>query len=255
MIYKSLCHKKSLGLKQIAVLVDPDRYDEKSLYLLIESAILSDVDYFFVGGSLMISEKLEETVIALKESCGIPIILFPGSTLQITDKADGVLFLSVISGRNADMLIGQQVVAAPYVKRAGIEVISTGYMLVDSGRPTTAAYMSNSTPIPADKPEIAMCTAMAGEMLGMKLMYLDGGSGAQNNVSEKIIAAVSENVKVPVVVGGGIRNAPAAERAWRSGADVVVVGNVLEEDTTVLNRISSCMKDLRDASYSDIQPG
>lgn len=195
------------------------------------------VDLIFVGGSLMMQDQLSACVQALKAVTRLPVILFPGSPLQIDNQADGILFLSLISGRNPDLLIGQQVISAPYLYRSQLEVISTGYMLIDSGMPTTASYMSSTFPIPADKPEIAVATALAGQFLGMKLIYLDAGSGAKYPVNDAIIKRVNEVLHVPLIVGGGIRNSEWAFRVASSGADVVVIGNAIEKDRKLLREL------------------
>lgn len=241
-IYQALTNKKNEGLKQFAVLIDPDKYGPDQLLDLINLSNAVGVDYFLVGGSLMTSDRLEAVLDMVGSASDIPSILFPGSPMQINGKADGILFLSLISGRNPEMLIGHHVVAAPYLKATNLEVLSTGYMLVDSGRGTTASYMSNTTPIPADKPEIAACTAMAGEMLGLKLIYLDGGSGAQNVVNTRMIHAVSGQIEVPLIIGGGITNADGVKAAWDAGADLVVVGNALENNPDLLKEIGALSK-------------
>jgi geranylgeranylglyceryl phosphate synthase family protein len=157
--------------------------------------------------------------------------------MQVVPNADAILLLSVISGRNAEMLIGKHVVAAPRLRQSGLEIIPTGYMLIDSGRPTTASYMSNTQPIPHDKDDIALCTAMAGEMLGMQCVFMDGGSGAQNSVSESMIAAVAENTSVPLIIGGGIRTPEMARSKFEAGADIVVVGNAIEKQNALLEEM------------------
>ncbi|MBL4578504.1 MAG: geranylgeranylglyceryl/heptaprenylglyceryl phosphate synthase, partial [Flavobacteriales bacterium] len=162
----------------------------------------------------------------------------PGNTLQVNPLADGILYLSLISGRNPDMLIGNHVISAPLVRSAELQVIPTGYMLIESGNITTVSYMSNTIPIPRKKNEIAACTAMAGEMLGLKLIYLEAGSGAKETVPDKMIRAVKESVKVPVIVGGGIRTVGQAVEACRAGADLIVVGNVLEKDPGLMESLS-----------------
>jgi len=169
-IYHSLTERKQQHKKSFAVLVDPDKVNDQSVDQLIELAVAARVDYFLVGGSLVISNYLDECVQLIKRSCNIPVILFPGSPSQVSKYADALLYLSLISGRNADMLIGQHVVSAPVVKQSGLEILPTGYMVVDGGAPTTVSYISNSSPIPHDKKDIAVCTAMAGEMLGLKLI-------------------------------------------------------------------------------------
>jgi phosphoglycerol geranylgeranyltransferase len=169
------------------------------------------------------------------------VILFPGHPSQISGFADALLYLSLISGRNADLLIGQHVISAPFIRQSGLEIISTGYMVVDGGAPTTVSYISNALPVPADKNEIAMCTAMAGEMLGMKVIYMDAGSGAKRPVHESMIATVSEKIEVPLIVGGGITNPEKAYHNCKAGADVVVVGNAVEKDPSLISEISSAV--------------
>src|SRR5690606_2327210 len=178
-IYADLTERKGAGKKSFALLIDPDKVDEPALDKLIECSEDAGVDFFFAGGSLVVSGFMEDCIRRLKNKSKIPVILFPGSPSQICPYADALLYLSLISGRNPDLLIGQHVISAPVVKASGLEVLSTGYMVVDGGAPTTVSYISNATPLPADKPDIAVCTALAGEMLGMKLIYLDAGSGAR----------------------------------------------------------------------------
>jgi putative glycerol-1-phosphate prenyltransferase len=224
--------------KQFAVLVDPDKYNSSQLIDLVTLAQKSMVSYFYVGGSLLSEENLDTTIKVIKDHSEIPVIIFPGDEMQINSRADGILLLSLISGRNPEMLIGKHVIAAPYLKRSGLEILPTGYMLVDSGRPTTALYMSNSMPIPANKNEIAVCTAMAGEMLGLKMIYMDGGSGADDPVPTAMIEKVKENISVPLILGGGIRNPETAREKFKAGADVIVVGNAIESDQSLLTRIA-----------------
>jgi phosphoglycerol geranylgeranyltransferase len=241
-IYNSLQEKKRQGIKSFAVLLDPDKLDEKSCALTVQRCQEEGVDYFFVGGSLLLRDALDEMVAIIKKHSDIPVVLFPGSNVQITPKADAILFLSLISGRNADALIGQHVVAAPILKHSGLEVISTGYMLIDCGKPTTVSYISNTTPIPYDKPDIAACTAMAGEMLGLKLLYLDGGSGAAQPVSAATIQAVKRHTDVPLIVGGGINTEEKIITALKAGADLVVIGNGIEKDPGLINRATAVFK-------------
>jgi len=216
--------------KQLAVLIDPDKLSENQLKQTAQIAQQSGVDFFFVGGSLMTSDMLFHSVRTLKENSSIPVILFPGNSYQISRNADAMLFLSLISGRNPDMLIGMHVLSAPYIKLAGLETISTGYMLIDSGKPTSVTYMSNSFPIPNDKNDIAACTAMAGEMLGMRAIFMDAGSGALTTVPEKMIAFVKGSIGVPLIIGGGIKTPEKAQSILSAGADIIVVGNRFEED-------------------------
>lgn len=233
-IYKSIHDKKTAKQKAFAVLVDPDNIEQRQLMELIQLSVECKIDYFFVGGSLIIKDTISTVVKTIKSNCSIPVILFPGSNMHIDAQADAILFLSLISGRNAELLIGQQVIAAPILKRTQLEILSTGYMLVDGGKSTTVSYISNTTPLPADKPSIAACTAMAGEMLGMKLIYMDAGSGAENPISRKMIGAVSRSIQVPLIVGGGINNVEKAQDAWDAGADIVVVGNAIETNKKLL---------------------
>lgn len=235
-IYNHIVKKSSKGKKQFAVLIDPDK---SGLLKEVIKKSTGKVDYFFVGGSLMTTNNLEYCLKKIKDASDIPVVLFPGSVLQISDLADAILFLSLISGRNAELLIGKHVTAAPLIRSSKLEVISTGYMLIDGGKPTTASYISNTNPIPADKDDIAMSTAVAGEMLGMKLIYVDAGSGAQNAVNESMINRIKKNIQIPLIVGGGIRTSDQARKAYKAGADIVVVGNAIEKDLSLIAKISA----------------
>ncbi len=240
-VYQSLAEKKKAGKKSFAVLVDPDKVTTSSLNEIITLAVKAGVDYFFVGGSLVISNHLDECIQQIKSSCSIPVLLFPGSPSQISKHADALLYLSLVSGRNADLLIGQHVVSAPFVKNSGLEIIPTGYMVVDGGAATTVSYISNATPLPADKPDIAMCTAMAAEMLGMKLIYMDSGSGAKKTISEEMIQTVAQHIEVPLIVGGGIRDAEKAYLNCKAGADVIVIGNAIEKDASLIEEMAAAI--------------
>lgn len=237
-IHASLVKKKQKGQKSFAVLIDPDGIDVSSLEVLVELCVNAKVDYFFVGGSLVLSNHLDEVIQQIKERCNIPVVLFPGSPSQVSKYADALLYLSLISGRNPELLIGQHVVSAPVVKSSGLEIVPTGYIVVDGGAPTTVSYISNAAPVPADKNDIAVCTAMAGEMLGMKLIYMDAGSGAKNPITETMIDAVSKNVDVPLIVGGGITDAEKAYLNCKAGADVIVIGNAIEKDASLIEEVS-----------------
>lgn len=228
-IYTDIVAARAAGRRLFAVLIDPDKAAPERLGRLAREAEEQGVDFFLMGGSLVTADQLGACLEIIRRSCDLPVILFPGSILQINGKADGILLLSLLSGRNPELLIGQHVVAAPYLRESGLEILSTAYLLVDGGRPTTASYMSNTAPIPADKPEIAVCTAMAGEMLGFKLVYLDAGSGAENQVHTDMIRAVREAVDLPVIVGGGIRTPEDARRSIEAGADLIVIGSAIEE--------------------------
>lgn len=226
--------RKEKGKQALAVLLDPDKVSSGTVDQLIKLAKPSGVDYIFVGGSLLMEDYFEEVVQEIKAKIDLPVVLFPGSPSQLSNSADAVLFLSLISGRNPDLLIGQHVIAAARLKRMNLEVIPTGYMLVDCGRPTTASYISHTIPIPWDKPGIAAMTALAGSYLGLQVMYLDGGSGAHRPVSGEMISAVREAVTCPLIVGGGIRTSEAAREAWKCGADIVVIGTAWENNPEML---------------------
>lgn len=240
-IYQSLIDRKSHSKKSFAVLIDPDKVNDNSVEELIQLSQDAEVDYFLVGGSLVISSYLDECVQLIKRSCKIPVILFPGSPSQISKYADALLYLSLISGRNPELLIGQHVVSAPFVKKSGLEIMPTGYMVIDGGAPTTVSYISNASPLPSDKNEIAMCTAMAGEMLGMKLIYMDAGSGAKKAISESMIQKVSSCIDVPLIIGGGITTAEKAYLNCKAGADVIVVGNAIEKDASLIKEIAAAI--------------
>lgn len=240
-VYQSLLTKKSGHQKSLAVLIDPDKASPDNVDIICRGAMDARVDYLLLGGSLVISNHLDRLTQQIRHCCNIPIVLFPGSPSQISKHADALLYLSLISGRNAELLIGQHVVSAPFVKQSGLEIISTGYMLVDGGAPTTVSYISNALPIPSDKNEIAICTAMAGEMLGMKVIYLDAGSGARKPVAESMISAVAGNLSVPLIVGGGIADPEKAYLNCKAGADMIVIGNAIEKDPSLMSEMSSAI--------------
>jgi len=240
-LYQQLQEKKTRGQKSFAVLIDPDKVDEAKIDQLTRLATEAKADYLFVGGSLVISNHLDMVVQRIKQHCAIPVILFPGSPSQISVHADGLLYLSLISGRNPELLIGQHVISAAAVKQSGLEIISTGYMVIDGGAPTTVSYISNAAPVPADKNEIAMCTAMAGEMLGMKVIYMDAGSGAKRPVSEGMIEKVARSIEIPLIVGGGITDPEKAYINCKAGADVLVIGNAIEKDISLIKEMSAAI--------------
>ena len=221
--------------KLLAVLIDPDfGQDDAVLERTVQNACMAKADLLFVGGSLLTTASFDRCVERVKELSDRPVVLFPGSPAQLSRHADAVLFLSLISGRNPELLIGHHVTAAPSIKALGLEAIPTGYMLVDGGRPTTVSYVSQTVPIPHDKPGIAAATALAGELLGLRTMYMDTGSGAQRTVSPAMIAAVRKAVDVPLIVGGGIRDAATARILCEAGADVLVVGTAFEQDPELI---------------------
>lgn len=229
------------GDKLLALLLDPDEYDDQSLKQILNEAGNTKTDLILVGGSL-VSNPVAPFIQKIKENSEIPVLLFPGNLLQLSDNADGILFLSLISGRNPDLLIGNHVAAAPMIRNSGMEVISTGYILVENGRSTAVEYISNTRPVPSDKPDIAAATAIAGEMLGFKLIYLEAGSGAQYPVNPEMITEVKSKIKIPLVVGGGIRNAEDAQNILNAGADIIVVGNAVEKNTSLLKKIREFTK-------------
>lgn len=233
-IFNSILAAKKKGQKQFALLIDPDKMPNAEA---IAAAEEFGVDYFLIGGSLLTNGNLHTTIEFVKNRSRIPVILFPGNLLQIDPSADAILLLSLISGRNADMLIGKHVIAAPVLKASKLEVISTGYMLIDSGSPTAVSYMSNTLPIPADKDDIAMCTAMAGELLGLKMIYMDAGSGAKNAISSSMIKKVSSSISIPLIIGGGINTAEGVQKAFEAGADIIVIGTAFEKDITFIKKI------------------
>jgi putative glycerol-1-phosphate prenyltransferase len=245
-LYNKIKDRKSAGKKSFAVLIDPDKVNVATIEQLVSLALDAAIDYFFVGGSLVISNNLDECIRQIKVSCPIPVVIFPGSHSQISRYADALLYLSLISGRNPELLIGQHVISAPAVKQSGLEIMPTGYMVVDGGAPTTVSYISNASPLPSDKSEIAMCTAMAGEMLGMNLIFMDAGSGARNPVPNAMIEKVSSHIEAPLIIGGGIKTPEKAYANCRSGADIIVVGNAIEKD-------ASLIKEMSDAIHSSAQ--
>lgn len=233
-VLSHIVQAKQQGKKLFALLIDPDHHRAEEIIPAIDRAVESGVDLFFVGGSLLVNDSLAQCVKLVKQRTNKPVVLFPGDQLQVDAQADALLLLSVISGRNPEMLIGRHVLAAPRLKASGLELISTGYMLIDSGRPTTASYMSGTMPIPHNKPDIAACTAMAGEQLGLKCIFMDGGSGAQNPVSDEMIRAVRSSIDLPLIIGGGLRSPEAVRAKFEAGANVVVVGNAIEKDPALM---------------------
>lgn len=233
MILAYLQKRKAASQRTLALLCDPDdmghRQDES-----VKNAIGCGVELFLVGGSLVSQGETSACVKRIKQLGAAHVLLFPGHEIQIAEEADGILFMSLISGRNPEFLIGKQVHAAPRIKRSGMESIPSGYMLIDGGKITSAHYMSASLPIPADKSDIAAATAMAGEMLGHQVIYMDAGSGAIEPIPVGMVQAVRQSIDGVLFVGGGIRTALQAEDAWNSGANVVVVGNGAFENPEII---------------------
>ncbi len=246
-LINKLIQQSNAGIKKFAVLIDPDSVkNENDLLKICHECNAANVDLILVGGSLIINGFWERCIDILKEHTSIPVVIFPGNGMQVHDSADAILFLSMISGRNPDLLIGKHVLAAPGLKRSGVEVIPTAYMIVDGGNITSVMYMSNTTPIPNDKNNIAMCTAMAGEMLGLKLIYMDAGSGAKQPISSAMLSEVRKNTVSPIFVGGGIRTVEQAVDACKSGADVVVVGNAIEKNPELISKLSNAIHELNE---------
>jgi phosphoglycerol geranylgeranyltransferase len=238
-VYQQLQSAKTQQEKKLAVLFDPDKMRLGRMEQALELAVECDVDYFFIGGSLVVNNMLDDVLSAVRSRCDIPLVLFPGSSFQLSYRADAILLLSLISGRNPELLIGQHVIAAPFLKMSPLEIISTGYMLIDGGVQTSVQYMSNTYPIPAHKADIAVCTALAGEMLGLKVMYMDAGSGAKNPISAQMIESVSGALSAPLIVGGGIRTPEKVAENYAAGADVVVVGNAIESDPGLIREMAA----------------
>jgi phosphoglycerol geranylgeranyltransferase len=226
-------YKQELGKKQLALLIDPDRFDEKNISEIISNKKSSTVDLILIGGSI-VCNNMEIVIDIIRAYCTIPIYIFPGDVTQFTPKADGILFLSLISGRNSQFLIGNHVIISAKIKQSKIDVIPVGYILVESGKTTSVEYMSNTKPIPSDKPEIVVATAIAGELLGLKYIYLEGGSGAQLKISETIVKSVKQNINIPLIVGGGVRDTDTLLQLYNAGADIVVVGTAVEKNPLCL---------------------
>jgi phosphoglycerol geranylgeranyltransferase len=225
--------------RKLAVLIDPDKHTEVDLIDFSKKINQLEPDFILIGSSLIYRSKISASAKLLQTLTDKPLVLFPGHFTQLTDHVDAVMLLSLISGRNADLLIGQHVLAAPKLKSMNADIISTGYMLIDGGKPTSVSYMSNSHPIPRDKNDIAICTAQAGEMIGMKMIYMDAGSGASQSVSPEMVSDVAKAIDIPLIVGGGIRNFEALDTYWNAGANLIVIGNALEEkDAQILASLS-----------------
>ncbi len=235
MIYDSI--KKLAGKsRMLAILIDPNETETNQIPHLFKFAEDASVSLVLVGGSL-VARPMDPLIKVIKKHCSAPVVLFPGNPVQLSKYADGLLLLSLISGRNPEFLIGSHVISAQYLKRSSLEIIPTGYMLFENGSISSAEYMSNTKPLPRNKPEIAVSTAIAGEMLGLKIIYLEGGSGAREIIPVEIISAVKENIGIPLIVGGGIKNADDLARVFDSGADIAVVGNAIERNSGILKEL------------------
>lgn len=240
-LHTSFVNLRKQNKKAFAVLIDPDKVTISQMVDHAHQCNNANVDYIFVGGSIMLSSHLDACIQSFKKHSNIPIILFPGSPSQLSCYANGLFYLSLISGRNPELLIGAHVVSAPAVKASGLEVISTGYMVIDGGAATTVSYMSGSLPIPHDKDDVAVCTAMAGEMQGKHVLYMDAGSGARIPISESMINRVKQNTQIPLIVGGGISSPEKAYANCKAGADVIVVGNAIEKNPSLIKELSDAI--------------
>ncbi len=238
-IQETLQNNLETGRKALAVLIDPDKVNTPNeLAPILRMASECYVDFLFVGGSHLMQNNLSDVISEIKQSTDTPVVLFPGSTMQIDKKADAILFLSLISGRNPELLIGQHVVAAPILKNSGLEIVPTGYMLISNERNSSVAYMSNTAPIPPDKYSVAASTAMAGEMLGLNTIYMDAGSGAPEIIPPRMISAVRKNISLPLIIGGGINSVEKARKILDAGADVIVIGNAFEKNPDLMIGVS-----------------
>lgn len=221
------------GKKSVALLLDPDKTKGESLKRVVELANTSGTDYIFAGGSITFS-SIDSLVSDVKKLSSIPVVLFPGNLLQLTSKTDIILLLTMISGRNPELLIGNHVIAAPFLKDQKEKLVSTGYILIGNGKKTSVEYISHTEAIPPDKPDIAVATALAGELLGLKMIYLEAGSGATEHVPVEVVSAVSKNISIPLAVGGGIRNGNDISNVFKAGANLVVLGNSCEQKPELL---------------------
>ncbi|MES2805315.1 MAG: geranylgeranylglyceryl/heptaprenylglyceryl phosphate synthase [Bacteroidota bacterium] len=235
-LYSQIIKAKTNNQKLLAILLDPDKLVLENLDLLISKINQSPASHIFIGGSLVTTTIIDELIVKIKQNCNLPIVLFPGNPSQISDKADAILFLSLISGRNPDFLIEHQVKAAPILKQTQLEIISTGYILIESGNETAVERISKTKPLDRNNLDLALATAQAGEMLGNKLIYLEAGSGAKQAVPLEMIELVSQNIEIPLLVGGGIVDLQGIQNAYYAGADLVIIGTAFENDMNFFNQ-------------------
>jgi putative glycerol-1-phosphate prenyltransferase len=229
-IYQEILQYKLQSKKLLAILLDPDKIVWDKINDLMDKINQSPATHIFVGGSLVLNDRIDDLILKIKQNCSLPILLFPGNPSQISGLADGILFLSLISGRNPDYLIEHQVNAVPLLKKTNLEIISTGYMLIDGGNETAVAKVSQTKPLDAKNSDYIVQTAQAGELLGNKMIYLEAGSGALNPIASEIIEKVSKNIQIPLIVGGGISDQATIQKAFDSGADMVVIGTAFENN-------------------------
>lgn len=227
-IYENFVFSAETGKRSLAVLIDPDKFKEENTKAFL-AKLPPETSFILVGGSTVEKDKTEATVISIKENCDLPVILFPGDHSQITGSADAILFLSLISGRNPEYLIEQQVRSVQQLKKTNLEIIPTGYILIDGGNVCAVERVSNTRPILQSEIELIINTALAGQYSGKKLIYLEAGSGAEKPVSEELISAVKAAINIPLVVGGGIRTTQQLGKSYAAGADIVVIGTAFEQ--------------------------
>lgn len=223
--------------KKLALLIDPDKADDRQMTGIVKLANSGKIDFFFVGGSI-VTENPERIISYLKMHSKVPVVLFPGSLLQYNPNADAILLLSLISGRNPELLIGNHVAVAPVLKKSNMEILATGYILINTGSTSSVEYISNTVPIPVNKNDIVVATALAGEMLGLKMIYLEAGSGASRAIPPELIKQVKQNINIPLIVGGGIKTDKQLKEACEAGADIVVIGTALEKKISLLSKFS-----------------
>ncbi|WP_304200393.1 geranylgeranylglyceryl/heptaprenylglyceryl phosphate synthase [Flavobacterium alvei] len=235
-LYSQILQSKLENEKLLAILLDPDKINLNNVEIVIEKINQSPATHIFIGGSLVENNILDELIIKVKQNCNLPVVLFPGNPSQISGQADGILFLSLISGRNPDFLIEHQVQAVPILKKTQLEIISTGYILIESGTKTAVERVSKTKPLDRNNIEYAVQTAQAGELLGNKLIYLEAGSGAKQAVPLEMIQKVAQNIKIPLLVGGGIVDLLGIQKAYDSGADIVVIGTAFENNIDFFNQ-------------------
>ena len=231
-IYNLLCKPG----KKFALLIDPGKYSVQSLIATVYAADELKINAILVGGSL-VSDRIDSTIEIIKKNTNIPVVLFPGSLLQLSNKADAILLLSLISGRNPEYLIGNHVLAAPYLKKSAIEVIPTGYILIGEDNFSSVEYISNTKPIPSDKYDLAVATAIAGELMGNKLIYLESGSGVNKSIDAELVKEVKRSISIPLIVGGGLKDPRQIVEISKAGADIVVVGNAVENNLDILEAL------------------
>lgn len=236
-IYKNIVQSVETGKKLLAVLIDPDKVASQNLKSFIQKVNQSIADYIFVGGSTVNADDCDVVVEAIKKHTDLPVVLFPGDVSQLTNKADALLFLSLISGRNPEYLIDKHVTSVAKLRNMQLEVIPTGYVLIKNGKETSVQRVTNTKPMTRQNVQLIVDTAMAGQLLGLKLMYLEAGSGATEPITSNIISKVKSQLNIPLIVGGGIRSRAQLQNAYKSGADLVVIGTAFEEDESFFEEI------------------